>query len=82
MAVFLDGERLYTDCPELSGGVGELTLPMLGWDRTEPVKVSLPPDYWGKTLTIAQSTGLGKAAPGDRAHCLPLRGKTGLRIRL
>ena len=60
VAVFLDGERLYTDCPELSGGVGELTLPMLGWDRTEPVKVSLPPDYWGKTLTIAQSTGLGE----------------------
>ena len=60
VAVFLDGELLYTDCPELSGGVGELTLPMLGWDRTEPVKVSLPPDYWGKTLTIAQSTGLGE----------------------
>lgn len=60
VAVFLDGERLYTDCPELSGGVGELTLPMLGWDRTEPVAVSLPMDYAGKTLTIAQSTGLGE----------------------
>ena len=60
VAVFLDGERLYTDCPEQSGGVGELTLPMLGWDRLEPVKVSLPQDYQGKTLTIAQSTGLGE----------------------
>lgn len=60
VAVFLDGERLYTDCPEQSGGVGELTLPMLGWDRTEPMKLSLPPDYPGKTLTIAQSTGLGE----------------------
>lgn len=60
VAVFLDGERLYTDCPELPGGVGELTLPMLGWDRTEPVAVSLPMDYAGKTLTIAQSTGLGE----------------------
>jgi hypothetical protein len=60
VAVFLDGERLYTDCPEQSGGVGELTLPMLGWDRLEPVKVSLPQDYQGKRLTIAQSTGLGE----------------------
>ena len=60
VAVFLDGERLYTDCPELPGGIGELTLPMLGWDRTEPVAVSLPMDHVGKTLTIAQSTGLGE----------------------
>lgn len=60
VAVFLDGERLYTDCPEQSGGVGELMLPMLGWDRTEPVEIPLPPDYLGKTLTIAQSTGLGE----------------------
>ena len=60
VAVFLDGERLYTDCPEQSGGVGELTLPMLGWDRLEPVEITLPPDYLGKTLTIAQSTGLGE----------------------
>lgn len=60
VAVFLDGTRLYTDCPEQAGGIGELTLPMLGWDRAEPVKVTLPPDYLGKTLTIAQSTGLGE----------------------
>lgn len=60
VVVFLDGERLYTDCPEQSGGVGELTLPMLGWDRAEPVEVSLPMNYLGKTLTIAQSTGLGE----------------------
>ena len=60
VAVFLDGERLYTDCPEQSGGVGELTLPMLGWDRMKPVEISLPPDYLGRTLTIAQSTGLGE----------------------
>lgn len=60
VAVFLDGERLYTDCPEQPGGIGELTLPMLGWDRTEPVEVALPSDYLGKTLTIAQSTGLGE----------------------
>lgn len=60
VAVFLDGERLYTDCPEQPGGIGELTLPMMGWDRIEPVEIALPPDYLGKTLTIAQSTGLGE----------------------
>lgn len=60
VAVFLDGERIYTDCPELTGGIGALTLPMLGWDRPEPVEISLPPDYLGRTLTVAQSTGLGE----------------------
>ena len=60
MAVFLDGELLYTDCPEQDNRIGYLRLPMLGWDRTEPIVLSLPPDYVGKTLTIAQSTGLGE----------------------
>ena len=58
VAVFLDGKLLYTDCPELDNRIGELTLPMLEWDRTEPVVVTLPADYAGKTLTIAQSTDL------------------------
>lgn len=58
VAVFLDGELLYTDCPELDNRIGYLTLPMLEWDRTEPVVITLPPDYAGKTLTIAQSTDL------------------------
>ena len=58
VAVFLDGELLYTDCPELDNRIGYLTLPMLERDRTEPVVVTLPPDYAGKTLTIAQSTDL------------------------
>ncbi|MGN0968460.1 MAG: sensor histidine kinase [Oscillospiraceae bacterium] len=58
LAVFLDGELLYTDCPELDNRIGYLTLPMLEWDRTEPVVITLPPDYGGKTLTIAQSTDL------------------------
>ena len=60
VAVFLDGELLYTDCPEQDNRIGYLRLPMLGWDRTEPIVLSLPPDYVGKTLTIAQSTGLGE----------------------
>lgn len=56
IAVFLDEELVYTDCPELDNRIGYLHLPMLGWDRQEPVQVSLPPDYRGRTLTVAQST--------------------------
>lgn len=60
IAVFLDGELLYTDCPELDNRVGYLTLPMLDWDRIETIVLSLPPDFHGKTLTVAQATSLGE----------------------
>lgn len=60
IAVFLDGELLYTDCPELDNRIGYLTLPMLDWDRIEYITLSLPPDYHGKTLTVAQATSLGE----------------------
>lgn len=60
MAVFLDGELLYTNCPELDNRIGYLTLPMLDWDRIEYIVLSLPPDYHGKTLTVAQATRLGE----------------------
>ena len=60
VAVFLDGELVYTDCPEQDNRIGYLRLPMLDWDRTEPIVLFLPLDYVGKTLTIAQSTGLGE----------------------
>lgn len=56
VSVFLDGEPIYTDCPELDNRIGYLTLPMLEYDRAEPITVTLPPDYQGKILTIAQST--------------------------
>lgn len=56
VAVFLDGEPLYTDCFGEDCQIGRLRLPMLEWDRTEPVVVTLPEDYRGKTLTIAQAT--------------------------
>lgn len=52
--VFLEEEVIYTDCPEQDNRVGYLTLPTNSHDR-EPVVISLPPDYLGKTLTIAQS---------------------------
>ena len=56
VTVFLDGAVLYTDCPELDNRIGYLRLPMLEWYREEPVLVTLPQNYQGKTLTIAQST--------------------------
>ncbi len=67
MAVFLDGELLYTDCPELDNRIGYLTLPMLDYDRTEYIVLSLPPDYQGKTLTIAQATSLGEKQEPEAA---------------
>lgn len=56
VAVFLDGALLYTDCPEQDNRIGYLRLPMLERDREEPVVVTLPQNYQGKTLTVAQST--------------------------
>lgn len=67
MAVFLDGELLYTDCPELDNRIGYLTLPMLDWDRIEYIVISLPPDYHGKTLTVAQATGMGERQETEAA---------------
>ena len=55
-SVFQDGALLYTDCPESDNRMGHLRLPTLEWYREEPVLVTLPRDYAGKTLTIAQST--------------------------
>jgi len=57
VAVFLDDILLYTDCPELTGRIGALRLPMLDWERNTALTVALPADCMGKTLTIAQSTG-------------------------
>ncbi len=56
ISVFLDDTLVYTDCPELDNRIGCLKLPMLEYDRAEPVTVSLPLDYVGRTLTIAQSS--------------------------
>lgn len=56
VSVFLDNVLIYTDCPELTNQIGYLELPMLEYDRMEPVTISLSPDYHGQTLTIAQSS--------------------------
>jgi len=55
-SVWLDGALIYTDLPELDNRIGELTLPMSSTYRQEPINISLPGGYRGKTLTIAQST--------------------------
>ena len=55
-SIWLDETLIYTDHPELDNRIGYLTLPMNEWDRTDTITISLPLDYQGKTLTIAQST--------------------------
>ena len=70
-AVWLDDTLIYADCPELDNRIGHLQLPMSDWLRSEPIIISLPQDYQGKTLTIAQSfppyseTGSVKAFPAS-----------------
>ena len=54
--VFLDDEVIYTDCPELDNRIGHLRLPMNAYVREDPIIITLPQNYQGKTLTIAQST--------------------------
>lgn len=56
VAIFLNGDLLYTDFPTLNNQIGYLELPMQEWDRLEPIQISLPPSYQGGILTIAQST--------------------------
>lgn len=70
VVVFLDGEVLYTDAPEQDNRVGYLELPMMGWYR-EPMVLTLPQDYVGKTLTIAQSTSEFSEIPGMEAAATP-----------
>ena len=54
--VFLDDEVIYSDCPEMDNRIGYLHLPMSAEFREDPITITLPKDYRGKTLTVAQST--------------------------
>lgn len=54
--IWLDDEVIYTDFPEEENCIGYLKFPMRSYNRTEPIIITLPQDYQGKTLTIAQST--------------------------
>ena len=55
VAVWLDDMLIYTDHPEMKCQIGHLTLPMREYLLESPITISLPLDYQGKTLTIAQS---------------------------
>ena len=55
-AIFLDGELVYTDCPQQNTRIGYLRLPPREWEVDEWLTVTLPEDFQGKVLTIAQST--------------------------
>lgn len=74
--VFLDDIVIYSDCPELDNRIGYMRLPMHEYLRDDPIIISLPADYQGKTLTIAQSfpewseTSRVKAFPASvRLYC-------------
>ena len=54
-SVWLDDTLIYTDCPELDNRIGYVQLPVNEWYRDALITISLPSDYQGKTLTIAQS---------------------------
>lgn len=71
VSVFLDNTLIYTDCPDQDNRIGFLRLPMLEFDRTEPVTISLPPDYCGKELTIAQSTPAASEKQDDQEIVYP-----------
>lgn len=66
-AVFLDGELLYTTCPQAGMRLDSVEFPD-GYTgipgRGEAVKVSLPPHYGGCRLTIASAHGEYAVMPG------------------
>ncbi len=70
IAVFLDGQPLYSDAISQDARIGYLELPELGWERTAPIVLKLPANYLGKTLTIAQNAGYNET-PGARFSVFP-----------
>ena len=70
-SVFLDGVLIYTDCPEQDNRIGYLALPTRDWERSESIVVSLPENYVGKTLTIAQSTPPYAETPRMATRAMP-----------
>ena len=55
-SIWLDDQLIYTDCADLDNHIGSVQLPMNDWCRSEPIVISLPANYQGRTLTIAQSS--------------------------
>lgn len=71
ISVFLDATLLYTDAPDSDNRIGYVELATLEWDRLETITVSLPPEYLGKTLTIAQSSPLYSETQSDTTTVWP-----------
>lgn len=55
VAVFLDGTLLYTDEPSAGTNPGSLAFSGEASNRVMPLRVTLPADASGKTLTVAQA---------------------------
>lgn len=55
LSIFLDGGLLYTNDPAAGNRIGVLNFSGKIFSSTMPLQLSLPPDYFGKILTIAQS---------------------------
>ena len=70
VSVFLDGELIYTDDPGTGGRIGDLSLSMKTEQRDAPVLITLPQDYLGKTLTVAQPVSPGEK-PGYDQQVFP-----------
>ena len=68
-AIFLDDALIYTDCPQLDNRIGRLHLPAREQEVREWLTISLPANYHGKVLTIAQSTGIADGGAGSGAFC-------------
>lgn len=72
VAVFLGGELIYGDNVPRDAAVGALRLPMLDTYRADALSISLPADYLGKTLTIAQSTWAVEGVEPGEVMVFPL----------
>lgn len=70
-SIFVGDTLIYTDFPEQENRIGYLTLSNLEWDRLETITVSLPPDYLGQTLTIAQSSSAYSEVESDEITVWP-----------
>ena len=70
-SVFLGDTLIYTDDPQQDNRIGYVALSNLEWDRLETITVSLPPDYLGQTLTIAQSSSAFSEVESDEITVWP-----------
>ena len=70
-SIFVGDMLIYTDDPQQDNRIGYVTLSNLEWDRLETITVTLPPDYLGQTLTIAQSSPVYSEVQNDELKVWP-----------